>query len=55
MIDLCCETSDIAPVSSMEFLDIQVTTECRFTLERVCDIIRTQSHNFLYLPGYRGS
>ena len=24
--------SDIAPVSSKEFLDIQVITECRFTL-----------------------
>ena len=30
-------TLDIAPVSSKEMLDIQATTECRFTLKRVCD------------------
>ena len=35
--------SDIAPVSSKEFLDIQTTRECRFSLKRVCDMIRT--HN----------
>ena len=32
-------TADIVPVSSMEYLDIQATTECRFTLKFVCDII----------------
>ena len=28
-------TSDIAPVSNKDFLDIQATIECRFTLKRV--------------------
>ena len=36
-------TSDIAPVLSKEFLDIQPTTERRFTLIRLCDMIRTHS------------
>ena len=36
-------TSNIAPVLSKEFLDIQVTTECRFTIKRVCDMIKTYS------------
>ena len=35
--------SDIASVSSKEFFYIQATTECGFTLTRVCDIIKT--HN----------
>ena len=34
---------DIAPVSSKEFLDIQATIECGFTLKRVRDMIRTYS------------
>ena len=29
------DTSDIVPVSSKEFFDIQVTIECRFTLKPV--------------------
>ena len=29
------------PVSSKEFLDIQATIECEFTLKRVRDMIRT--------------
>ena len=37
------ETSDIVPVSSNEFLDIQATIECGFTLKRVRDMIRTYS------------
>ena len=37
------QTSDIAPVSGKEFLDIQATKECRFTLKRVCDMIRIHS------------
>ena len=38
-------TSDIAPVSSKEFHDIQATIECRFTLKRVRDmIIITYNH-----------
>ena len=36
-------TSDITPVSSKELLDIQATAECRFTLKRVSDMIRTYS------------
>ena len=35
------ETSDIASVLSKEFLGIQATTECRFTLEGVHDMIIT--------------
>ena len=34
-------TSDNVPVSSKNILDIQATTECKFTLKRVCDFIRT--------------
>ena len=30
-----------APASSKEFLDIQATMECGFTLKRVSDMIRT--------------
>ena len=51
MIELCCEyfslrcshweTSDIAPISSKDFLDIQATIECDFTLKCVRDMIRT--------------
>ena len=37
-------TSDIASVSSKEFLNIQATTECRFTLKRVRNMIRTHSY-----------
>ena len=36
MIELCC---DIWPVLSKEFLDVQATLECRFTLKRVCGMI----------------
>ena len=36
-------TSDIAPVSSKEFLDNQATIECGFTLKCVRDMIRTYS------------
>ena len=32
------------PVSSKEFLDIEATVECRFTLEFVRDMIITYSH-----------
>ena len=35
------KTSDFAPVSSKEFLDIKATIECGFTLKRVRDMIRT--------------
>ena len=36
-------TSDFAPASSKEFLDIQATIECGFTLKRVRDMARTYS------------
>ena len=39
----CFETSDFAPASSMEFLDIQATVQCGFTLKRVREMIRTYS------------
>ena len=32
-----------APVSSKELIDLQANTECRFTLKRICDTIRTHS------------
>ena len=35
------EMTDIAPVWSKQLLDIQATTECRFTLEGVCDVKQT--------------
>ena len=35
--------SDFAPASSKEFLDIQATIECGFTLKRVPDMIITYS------------
>ena len=35
--------SDIAPVSSEEFLEIQATIECGFTMKRVRDMIRAYS------------
>ena len=34
---------DFAPPSREEFLDIQATIECGFTLKRVRDMIRTYS------------
>ena len=37
------EISDFVPASSKEFLDIQATIECGFTLKRVRDMIRTYS------------
>ena len=39
-------TSDIAPVVSKEFLDIQTNIECRFTLKRELDeiIMYSQMH-----------
>ena len=33
--------SDMVPVSSKEFLDIQPTTDCRFTMKLVRDMIIT--------------
>ena len=37
---------DMAPASSKEFLDIQATVECGFTLKFVCDMIKT--HNQMH-------
>ena len=37
--------SDFAPASSKEFLDIQATIECGFTLKNVCDMTRTYSQS----------
>ena len=54
------ELLDIAPASSKEFLDIQATLECGFTLKGVSYMIRTYSqmhrtdkysqHNSIILP-----
>ena len=38
--------SDFAPASSKEFLDIQATIECGFTLKRVRDMIKTYSQMY---------
>ena len=43
------KTSDIASVSSKEFIDIQATTECEFNLKRVRDKIRTHSQSTTFL------
>ena len=37
--------SDIAPVLSKEFIDNQATTESRFTLKCICDMIKTHNQN----------
>ena len=37
------QTSDFMPASSKEFVDIQATIECGYTLKQVCDMIRTYS------------
>ena len=47
------KTSDIAPVSSKELLDIQATRECRFTLKRVRYKIITQIHRLFSLHELR--
>ena len=41
---------DIAPFSNKNSLDIQATTECRFTPKRVCDMIRTHDFPNLVIP-----
>ena len=40
--------SDFAPASSKEFLDIQATIECGFTLKRVRDMINTYNLSIIY-------
>ena len=44
------KTSDIAHVSSKEFLDIQAA-ECRFTLKRVCNMMKTHTVIESYVYG----
>ena len=44
--------SDFAPASSKEFLDIQATIECGFTLKRVRDMIKTYSQNNLFYEAF---
>ena len=39
----------MAPASSKEFLDIQATVECGFTLKLVRDMIKTYNQKY-YLP-----
>ena len=46
------QTSDFAPVLSKEFLDIQATIECGFTLKRVHDMIRTCNQLYMYCLVY---
>ena len=41
------ETSDMAPVLSKEFLDIQASMKYRFTLKLVHDMITTYNTMFL--------
>ena len=41
--------SDFAPASSKEFLDIQATIECGFTLKHVRDMTRTYSQSSFML------
>ena len=43
--------SDFASASSKEFLDIQITIECGFTLKRVRGMIRTYSYKWFF-PTY---
>ena len=44
-------TSDFAPASSKEFLDIQASIECGFSLKRVRDMI---TYNQYYISIYTG-
>ena len=48
-------TSDIAPVLSKEFLDIQATIECGYTLKRVRDMIKTYNPIFFILKYFFNS
>ena len=41
--------SDIAPVSSKEFLDIQTAIDCGFILKRVRDMIITYSQSKCFI------
>ena len=60
MIELCSHlnpvaviwTSDIAPVTSEEFLDIQAALVCGFTGKRVRDMIQTYRLIFIFENAY---
>ena len=45
------QTSDFVPASSKEFLDIQTTIECGFTVKLVCDMTRTYSLSYTLIDG----
>ena len=46
----CCHLKFRNPtISSKEFLDIQATIECRFTLRRVRDMITTSSQEYCFI------
>ena len=40
VLEWIIQTSNIASFSSSQFFDIQATAECRFTLKRVCGMIK---------------
>ena len=40
-------------LAKLELMDIQATTECRFALKRVCDMIRTQRHIYRYIKLFK--
>ena len=42
------QTSDMALVLSKEFLDIQATIECRFTLKLARDMLKTYSQRYWF-------
>ena len=48
LLEAGAKSSDFAPASSKEFLDIQANIECGFTLKRVGDMTRTYSHYYYY-------
>ena len=42
-------TSDVAHVSSKKFIEIQATARCIFTLQHVCDMIKTHGQKLTSL------
>ena len=60
MIELCCEYLSVHCIwlcaqrsMSKEFLDIQATIECGFTLNCIHDIIRTYNQRYCFLQVLR--
>ena len=47
LLEAGAKSEGFAPASSKEFLDIQATIECGFTLKRVRDMTRTYSYQLL--------